>query len=311
MCFPVAKIRPSSSLIDNGWFENFESAFALGVQFRSNTEGYREHGALGVSDGSAVDDRHIERAEDLRADLGNERAAARGRIALREIAKKYARDLFKNTRLIQVAQCAVNLVGLHSAIFEYENGILGVGIKAGAQRCLQHRQTAAHNTAGSGTRSEGFSVKGNFPFGFRFADGLQKRNQVVAQRAIRSVIETGCDHRPVEAGPATRFSQEQLDDVEIAEADNALGTQKTCGKAKIDKVVGSVAATRGDHAVNILVVDGFAELLKPFVVTCSKVALGLHRRGLFDQKSQTAKFCDTCGHRSGIGRGRWGNDPEA
>src|ERR1700686_1260895 len=113
MCFALDKVLPFSSLIDNGRFENFESAFALGVQFCANSEGNGEHRALGVADRGAIDDRHIERAENLRADFGNDWAAAGGRITVREVAEEYSRDFFKNTSLVQMAERAVNLIRFH------------------------------------------------------------------------------------------------------------------------------------------------------------------------------------------------------
>src|SRR5258705_1248366 len=96
---------------------------------------------------------------------------------------------------------------------------------------------------------------------FRFAYRLQERVEFGASGPIHAMIETRGDHRPVKAGPATHFSHQQLNDVEVAEADHALGAPETRGKRRIDKVIGSVAAACRNHSINVLVVDGLAKLL--------------------------------------------------
>src|ERR1700688_3744130 len=179
MCFALAKILTFSSLIDNGRFENFQRAFTFGNQLWPNAEGKSEHRALRVSNGSAVNERNLQKPQDFFADFANRWTAGSGGLAIREIAEENARNLLELPRLAQMTKRAIHLVRLHSAIFEDQDGAVRIRLEAGAERGLQHGQAAADDSPGCVSSAHVFALQRNLPTGFRFAHGLQEGNLVV------------------------------------------------------------------------------------------------------------------------------------
>ena len=102
MCFAFAKILPFFSLVDNSRLENFECAFAFRLQFSANAQRKREHGTLGVPDGSAVDDWNIEGSKNSLANLTNCGSSGMRGIAVRKIAENYAPYACKLSSLAEV-----------------------------------------------------------------------------------------------------------------------------------------------------------------------------------------------------------------
>src|SRR5579883_3467061 len=210
-------------LIRNGWFQDFERAFSFGVQFGSNTKGYRQHGSLRVTHGSAVNDGHTQWRQNLRANFRDDRTSAGGWVAVREVAQKDSRHSLKNSGLPQMAQGAIHLIRLHAAILEEKNRPFGVWLEARTQRGLQHGEATAQNAAGGRAGNQRLAAKRDRPFFLRLADGLKEGHQIVARGTVRPMVETRGNHRPIEPGPAARFGHQQLQNVQIAVAHDAFG----------------------------------------------------------------------------------------
>src|SRR3974390_1322412 len=85
MCFIA--LCASSILIDHRWFQNFQSAFAGGVQSRLYTQGDREHCPLGVANGCSENTGNAQWSQNPFADLNDRGTALYGRFASWEIAQ--------------------------------------------------------------------------------------------------------------------------------------------------------------------------------------------------------------------------------
>src|SRR2546430_9102642 len=78
------------------------------------------------------------------------------------------------TTLFRSHQDAIHLVGLHAAIFENQDRILGVQFPRRSDRGLQQSQASAQNSADGLTGENGFTPQPQLPSAFRPAHRLKK-----------------------------------------------------------------------------------------------------------------------------------------
>jgi hypothetical protein len=79
-----------------------------------------------MPDGSTEYDRDTERPQNSRADFPYSGRSRHGGLTFRKVSQHNSAHSFKFTGLFQMHQDAIHLVGLHGAIFENQDRILGV-----------------------------------------------------------------------------------------------------------------------------------------------------------------------------------------
>src|SRR5208282_4486955 len=97
------------------------------------------------------------------------------------------------------------------------------------------------------------------------AHGLQKGAFVKAGSLISPIIETRGNHRPVKTRPTSHRVHQQLNDIQVAVADEALRAEQRRAQSEVNQVVRAVASARCNHAVDALVMKWLAEHLDEFL----------------------------------------------
>src|SRR5712692_6805964 len=264
-------------------FQEFECAFPICIQTRLYAQRYRKHGPHGMPDGSTEYDRDTERPQNSRADFPYSGSTSHDRLTFRKVSQHNPAHAFELTGLFQMHQDAIHLVGLHGAIFENKDRILGVQFPRRSNRGLQQSHASAQNSAHGLTREDGFTLQPQLPAAFRFAYRLKKRAFIIALARTRTRVEPGGNHWTVESDPVTLLPQKDLQSGEIAESNHALEIGDAFLQFEFQKIIRSVTAAQGDKSIDLAGIQGPKKTIGPLQGRTGKVPLsfgGLTRNDL-------------------------------
>src|SRR6266705_5309308 len=96
---------------------------------------------------------------------------------------------------------AIDLPGLHTAIFKEENAAGRIEGPGRAEGGLAEVHAAAEDNAFGKAAKNRFSLQIQFPRRRRAGYGGFERGSVIALRSVGTGIEAGGDHRAVKTGP--------------------------------------------------------------------------------------------------------------
>src|SRR5215475_13068996 len=99
------------------------------------------------------------------------------------------------------------------------------------------------------------------------------------------MVESRGHHWSVKSRPAARLQQQRLQNVQIAEAHEALRPFQPLRQPEINQVIRSVSPARGNDAIYAFALHRLGELREPLFMPARKISLRIHRRWLFHYKS--------------------------
>src|SRR5258708_4283801 len=236
-----------------------------------------------MPDGSAEYDRDTERPQNSRAHFPYSGGSSHDRLTFRKVSQHNPAHAFELTGLFQMHQDAIHLVGLHSAIFENQDRILGVQFPRRSDRGFQQSQASAQNSAHGLTREDGFTLQPQLPAAFRSAYRLKKRAFIIAPARTRTRVQAGGNHWTVEGDPVTPLPQKDLQSGEVAESNHALEIRDALFQFEFQKVIRPVAAAQGDKSIDLIRIQGPKKTIGPLQGRTGKVPLclgGLTRNNL-------------------------------
>src|SRR5437667_11255250 len=121
---------------------------------------------------------------------------------------------------------AIDLPGLHAAIFKEENAAGRIEGPRRAERGLNEVHAAAEDNPFAKPTKNGFTLQIQFPCRRRAGYRRFERGSVIALRSVSTGIEAGGDHRAVKTGPMKFLPQENLQGGDVAVADDAFRKQR-------------------------------------------------------------------------------------
>src|SRR3974377_1295003 len=169
-------------------------------------------------------------------------------------------------------ESAVPLGGLHVRVFQHKNRPVGVDLPGGAQRRLEHGQTAAEDNTFGFARRERFAAKIEGPIATEIGDCVQKGVVVEAAQVVRAVIETGRKHRAVERHPVALLPEKRLESGDVAIANDAFGRSEIFRAERVEKISGTVTATQRDESIKLRITHGAENSLETLLGGRSEVS---------------------------------------
>src|SRR5713226_9231089 len=218
-------------------FQEFECAFPICVQARLYAQRYRKHGPHGMPDGSTEYERDTERPQNSRADFPYSGSTSHDRLTFRKVSQHNPAHAFELTGLFQMHQDAIHLVGLHGAIFENKDRILGVQFPRRSNRGLQQSHASAQNSSQGLTRKNSLTLQPQLPAAFRSAHRLKKGTFVIALARTRTDVEPSGNHGTVKSDPIALLPEKNLQSGQVAEPDYAFEIGEALFQFEFQKVI--------------------------------------------------------------------------
>src|SRR5579862_9132894 len=100
-------------------FENAKQTAASGGQLGLHSQWQSQHGSRSMTDGRAPNDWNADGPQNASRDILHDFPARRW-IAFREFAENDAGNPAKLAGLLEMHQCAIDLIRFHASIFEHE-----------------------------------------------------------------------------------------------------------------------------------------------------------------------------------------------
>src|SRR5260221_2572914 len=157
---------------------------------------------------------------------------------------------------------AIDLPGLHTAIFKEENAAGRIERPGRAEGSLDEVHAAAEDNAFGKAAKNRFTLQIQFPRRCRAGYRRFERWPVIALRSISTGIEAGGDHRAVKTGPVTFLPQENLQGGDVAVADDAFRRQTVLDAEFIEHVIGTIAAAERNERRNFGVVQERSKIVQ-------------------------------------------------
>src|SRR5260221_11312819 len=149
---------------------------------------------------------------------------------------------------------AIDLPGLHAAIFEEENAAGRIEGPGRAEGSLDEVHAAAEDNAFGKAAKNRFTLQIQFPRRLQAGYRGFERRSVIAPRSIGARIEAGSDHGAVKTGPMKFLPKENLQGGDVAIAHDAFGRQTVLGAEFIEHVIRTVAAAERNRGRDFRVV---------------------------------------------------------
>ena len=106
--------------------QNLEPSSSLRDETRFHSQGYGQHRARSVSHWCAPHDRNFERLNDSFKNITHGRAAGHRWLTFRKFAEDHCAHAFEFSCLPQMNERAIDLIGLHRAVFQQQNRAAGL-----------------------------------------------------------------------------------------------------------------------------------------------------------------------------------------